>query len=428
MVDIMNFDMLRLLMWDLSDIGKLKKMLGRDMITRDFGIIEDEYVLYQMMFGPEFLLFWEDGSDLFMRSGGALLEFPITDNNKKVVILDDVTDEKENFASTSLPKLFRTEHMSSQAKALKTEISKSFKLSKDLQWLSSNSDIVETARIRNDMEQLLDISKVYETSEMMYLDSLVKSFWTKDNGFKVVKWGGLTKQVSKATDIFKTVIEMAEGIELKMFMGPVQEMLVDTVLTVTKAEAMFQEGYNSNEIKKAYSSEFMRYRNIIVKSGERFVTEKMIIKALVKPALRTSLLQNAMREEFRKMFKVSNKKNLLHHVIKELKLKKKSVFRMIKSFYTAKCVRINLKVAIGEKVGNQIVNNLLAVKSWKDGSEHVYVYKTAKVYLDARFEDVLYLHIHIFSTKMQTYIYIYLYIYICCLYIIHSFDPKKNYK
>jgi hypothetical protein len=46
------------------------------------------------------------------------------------------------------------------------------------------------------MEQLLDISKVYETSEMMYLDSLVKSIWTKDNGFKV-KWGGLTKQVSK---------------------------------------------------------------------------------------------------------------------------------------------------------------------------------------------------------------------------------------
>ena len=154
---------------------------------------------------------------------------------------------------------------------------------------------------------------------------------------------------------------------------------------------MFQEKYNT----QTRSSEFMRYRNIIVKSGERFATEKMIIKALVKPALRTSLLQNAMREDFRKMFKVSNKKNLLHHVIKEFKLKKKSVFRMIKSFYNAKCVRINLKVAIGEKAGNQIVNNLVAVKSWKDESEHVY--KKTKVYLDARFEDVLYLHIHIFS-------------------------------
>jgi hypothetical protein len=196
MVDIMNFDMLRLLMWDLSDINNLKKLLGRDMITHDFGIIEDEYVLYQMMFGPEFLLFWEDGSELFMRYRDALLEFPITDNNKKAVILDDVTDEKENFASTSLPNLFRTEHMPSEVKALKTEISKSFKLSKDLQLLSSSSDIVETERIRNQMEQLLDISKVYETSEMMYLDSLVKSIWTKDNGFKV-KWGGLTKQVSK---------------------------------------------------------------------------------------------------------------------------------------------------------------------------------------------------------------------------------------
>ena len=45
---------------------------------------------------------------------------------------------------------------------------------------------------------------------------------------------------------------MAEGIELKMFMGPVHEMLIDNVLTVTKAEAMFQEKYNSNEIIRVH--------------------------------------------------------------------------------------------------------------------------------------------------------------------------------